>query len=304
MISSKDILKTRILVVGSNGRLGQSLVSKLKRRPKTELLCSSIEEKSLFDDVDYQQFDMTQKDEVKKVVLDFVPDYILNAAAYTNVDKCESERELAWKVNVSGVEYLAQYARIIDAHITHVSSDYVFDGVNGPYTETDPTNPISYYGRTKLASENALKISGTKNAIVRTNVLYGPSEFGNPDFVNWVIDNLSAGKEIRIVDDQINNPTFIPDLADGIIKIVDYNKDGIYHLGGKEFMNRYEFTIKIAEHFKLNKDLIKKIKTEDLNQPARRPLKSGLIILKAETELNYKPHELKETFIIMDKARS
>lgn len=297
-------MKTRILVVGSNGRLGQSLVKSLKKKNKTELLCCSIEEKSLFDDVEYQQVDMTQKDQVKKVVLDFVPDFIINAAAYTNVDKCESERELAWKINVAGVEFFSQYARIVDAHVTHVSSDYVFDGEDGPYTETDSTNPISYYGRTKLASENTLRISGAKYAIVRTNVLYGPSEFGNPDFVNWVVNSLSEGKEIRIVDDQINNPTFIPDLADGIIQIVDYNKDGIYHIGGKVFMDRYEFTLKIADHFNLNKKLISRIKTADLNQPARRPLKSGLITLKAETELNYKPHDLKETLILMSQQQT
>lgn len=106
MISSKDILKNRILIVGSNGRLGQSLTEKLKNKVKTELLCCSIEKESLFVDVEYRQVDMTKKEEVKKVVLDFVPDFIINAAAYTNVDKCETEREIAWKVNVAGAEYL------------------------------------------------------------------------------------------------------------------------------------------------------------------------------------------------------
>ncbi|HET53653.1 MAG TPA: dTDP-4-dehydrorhamnose reductase [Ignavibacteria bacterium] len=304
MISSKDILKRRILIVGSNGRLGQSLVKKIMTREKTELMCSSIENESLISGVEYKKADITKKDQVKKLVLDFVPDFIINAAAYTNVDKCESERELAWKINVSGVEYLAQYARLVDAHLTHVSTDYVFDGKDGPYTESDITNPISYYGRTKLASENALKISGTKCAIVRTNVLFGPSEFGEPDFVNWVVDSLTGKKKIRIVTDQINNPTFIPDIADGILKIVDLNKDGIYNLGGREFLSRFEFTEKIAEHFNLDTTLIEKIVTKDLKQPAPRPLKSGLITLKAETELNYKPRSLKEAFILMTKEQS
>jgi dTDP-4-dehydrorhamnose reductase len=304
MISSKDILKKRILIIGSNGRLGQSLVKKIMHREKTELMCGSIEEEPLIKDVDYRKVDITQKHQVKKLVLDFVPDFIINAAAFTNVDKCESERELAWKINVTGVEHLAQYARLVDAHLTHVSTDYVFDGKKGPYSETDQPNPISYYGRTKFASENALTISGAKYAIVRTNVLFGPSEFGEPDFVNWVIDSLSTGKKIRIVTDQINNPTFIPDLAEGILRIVDLNKDGIYNLGGRELLSRYDFTLRIAEHFSLNKKLIEKIKTSDLKQPAPRPLKSGLIILKAETELNYKPLSLKEAFIAMAKAQA
>lgn len=302
MLSSKDILKNRILIVGSNGRLGQSLTQKLKNKVKTELLCCSIERESPFDDVEYRQMDMTKKDQVKKVVLDFVPDFIINAAAYTNVDKCETERELAWKINVAGVEYFAQYARLVDAHITHISSDYVFDGEAGPYSEKDKPNPVSYYGRTKFASENALKISGAKYTIVRTNVLYGPSEFGNPDFVKWVIDSVNEGKEIKIVTDQINNPTFIPDLADGIIQIIDYNKDGIFNIGGAELMSRYDFTQKIADYFKLDKSLIKQIKTKELNQPAPRPRKSGLITLKAETELNYKPHSLDETLLIISKS--
>jgi len=304
MISSKDILKKRILIIGSNGRLGQSLVKKIMRRKKTELMCSSIEEEPLITGVEYRKVDITQKHQVKKLVLDFVPDFIINAAAFTNVDKCESERELAWKINVTGVEHLAQYARLVDAHLTHVSTDYVFDGKNGPYSETDQPNPISYYGRTKFASENALAISGAKYAIVRTNVLFGPSEFGEPDFVNWVIDSLTSGKKIRIVTDQINNPTFIPDLADGILRIVDLNKDGLYNLAGRELLSRYDFALRIAEHFALNKKLIEKIKTSDLKQPAPRPLKSGLIILKAETELNYKPLSLKEAFIAMAKAQA
>lgn len=304
MISSKDILKRRILIVGSNGRLGQSLVKKIMIREKTELLCSSIENESLIKGVEYSKTDITNKDQVKKLVLDFVPDYIINAAAFTNVDKCETERELAWKINVCGVENLAHYSRIVDAHLTHVSTDYVFDGNNGPYSESDSTNPISYYGRTKLASENSLKISGSKYAIVRTNVLFGPSEFGEPDFVNWVVDSLKSKKKIRIVTDQINNPTFIPDLADGIIKIIDLDRDGVYHLGGREFLNRFEFTEKIAAHFNLDASLIEKIITQELKQSAARPLKSGLITLKAETELNYKPRSLKEAFIIMTKEQS
>lgn len=304
MISSKDILKQRILIVGSNGRLGQCLVKKIKTLDKTELLCSSFESKSLIQDVEYCKVDITHKNQVKKLVLDFVPDFIINTAAYTNVDKCETERELAWKINVFGVEYLAQYARLIDAHLTHISTDYIFDGKNGPYSENDKPKPISYYGRTKFASENVLKISGAKYAIVRTNVLFGPSEFGEPDFVNWVVDSLRNEKKIRIVTDQINNPTFIPDLADGILRIIELNKDGIYNLGGNELLSRYDFTIKIAQHFDLNTKLIDKIKTKDLNQPAPRPLKSGLINLKAETELNYKPRSLEEAFILMTKEQT
>ena len=296
---STELVKRRIIIAGSNGMLGQRLIEFYNKLNDIELISTSVEEKSDFDDVDYVQADISNRNEIKKVVYDFCPDFIINAAAYTNVDKSESERELAWKINVKGVEYLSETARVLDSHLIHISTDYIFDGKNGPYTENDTPNPLGYYARTKLASENTLKISGCKNTILRTNVLYGTAKFSRPDFVKWVVESLRANKEIRIVDDQINNPTFIDDLVQGINKIVELRKEGIYNIGGNEFLNRYEFTLMIAEYFKLDKNLVKKIKTEELNQPARRPLKSGLITIKAQSELGYKPHSINQALELM-----
>ncbi len=301
MILSKDFLKKRILIVGSNGMLGQRLTEYYLRNEKVELLASSAEDESFIKEVEYRKIDITNKDEVKKLINDFYPDVIINAAAYTNVDGCETNKELAWNINVNGVANLAHYAWTCDAHIVHISSDYVFDGENGPYSETDRVHPISYYGRTKLASENTLKGSGVFATIIRTNVLYGPAKYGRPDFVKWVVNSLRENKTIRIVTDQINNPTYIDDLVSAISKIVEYKKEGLYHIGGKEFLSRFDFTIRIADFFELNKDLIVPIKTAELNQDAPRPLKSGLLTLKAEAELGYSPRELEETFLLMQK---
>lgn len=261
---------------------------------KFELLSLSVEEQAVFNDVDYIMCDITNREQVKRIVYDFCPDYIVNAAAFTNVDKSETEREQAWKVNVKAVEYIAEAARVIDAHLIHISSDYVFNGKNGPYSENAMPNPIGYYGRTKLASENALKISGTIYTILRTNVLYGTAPDSRPDFVKWVVESLRNKKNIRIVTDQVNNPTFIDDLVQGISKIIEFGRTGIYHIGGREFLSRFEFTNIIADYFHLDKSLVTPITTEELNQRARRPLKSGLITLKAETELGYKPHLIPE----------
>lgn len=261
---------------------------------KFELLSLSVEEQAVFNDVDYIMCDITNREQVKRIVYDFCPDYIVNAAAFTNVDKSETEREQAWKVNVKAVEYIAEAARVIDAHLIHISSDYVFNGKNGPYSENAMPNPIGYYGRTKLASENALKISGTIYTILRTNVLYGTAPDSRPDFVKWVVESLRNKKNIRIVTDQVNNPTFINDLVQGISKIIEFGRTGIYHIGGREFLSRFEFTNIIADYFHLDKSLVTPITTEELNQRARRPLKSGLITLKAETELGYKPHLIPE----------
>jgi len=142
------------------------------------------------------------------------------------------------------------------------------------------------------------------NTILRTNVLYGFFSNGKLDFVQWLINSLRTGKEVKIVTDQINNPTYVDDLVQGINKVIEYNKTGIFNIGGKEFLSRYEFSEKIADYFDLDKNLIKPITTPELNQPAKRPLKSGLITLKAETELGYKPHSIKESFAIMKKNLS
>ncbi|MBI1933828.1 MAG: dTDP-4-dehydrorhamnose reductase [Ignavibacteriales bacterium] len=290
------MIKKRILIVGSNGMLGQSLIEMLKFRSDIELCLSSAEDFSYFGDLNYSKIDIADKKNVKNLVMNFYPDFIINTAAYTNVDKCETERELAWSINVNGVENLAKYSVPSNAHLIHISSDYVFDGKEGPYTEQDIPNPISYYGRSKLAGENIIKRFNIKNTIIRTNVLFGSTKYGRPDFVKWVFDSLTKNQKIKIVTDQINNPTFINDIASAIIEVCDLGKTGIYNIGGNEFLNRFEFTRKIAQFFNLDFSLVEPILTKDLNQPAQRPLKSGLINLKAETEFNYKPKSLEQCF--------
>ncbi len=304
MMFSHDIIKKRILVFGANGMLGQRLVDFYSKQPTIQLLACSIEDEPVFEDIEYRKIDITRRDQVKDLLYDFYPDVIVNAAAFTNVDLSETEREQAWKINVKGVEYIAEVSRVLDSHIVHISSDYIFDGKKGPYSEKDKPNPLGYYARTKLASENVLRISGTFNTILRTNVLYGVAHNSRPDFVRWVVNSLRDEKRIRIVTDQINNPTFIDDLVQAISKVIEYKKFGVYNIGGKEFLSRFDFTIKIADFFDLDKNLVSQITTKDLNQPAPRPLKSGLIILKAETELGYKPHSINESLVKMKKELS
>lgn len=297
-----DIIKKRILIIGSNGMLGQRIAEFYNKSDKVELMCVSAEENSFIPKVQYKKLDISQKDQVKQIILNFFPDVIINTAAFTNVDKSETEREIAWKINVGGVENIALYSWTIDAHLIHFSTDYIFDGKNGPYTEDDKPNPIGYYGRTKLASENSIRVSGTRYTIVRSNVLYGPSKYGRPDFVKWVINSLQNGEKIRIVTDQIGNPTYIDDLVDAVNKIIEFKKEGVYNIGGREMISRFDFTLRIAKYFSLDEKLIVPILTKELNQPAARPLKSGLFTIKAETEIGFKPHTIEETFSLMQKV--
>ena len=164
----------------------------------------------------------------------------------------------------------------------------MFDGERGPYGESDRTNPISYYGRTKLASENVLRIAGTTSAIIRTMVLYGTGQGVKPNFALWLYSNLKEGKQIRVVDDQTGNPTLADDLALAILKIVELEKSGLYHIAGADIVSRYNFALSFAKIFGFNKKLIQPVKSSQFKQPAPRPLKSGFITLKAEVDLGLK----------------
>jgi dTDP-4-dehydrorhamnose reductase len=276
----------RILICGANGLLGQRLSLMLSTQNDYEVLNTSVERSFVYDKnlFDYNQLDITNRSDVKSLLSSFQPNVILNAAAATNVDWCESNREEAWKINVTAVENLAEAARKVDAHLLHVSTDYIFDGKNGPYDETAKPNPLGYYGKTKLASENAIRSAAIRHTIMRTMVLYGSGIGVKANFALWVINSLKAGKQITVVDDQIGSPTFVGDLAMALIKAFELNREGMYHVGGNQ-VSRYDFAMQAAEVFGLDATLIKRIKTSDLAQAAPRPMISGFITLKAETQL-------------------
>jgi dTDP-4-dehydrorhamnose reductase len=294
----------RILVTGANGLLGQHLVQIFSQQPKYELLFTSDEPTFYLNHrplLDYTQLDITSKSDVKSLVMSFHPDVIVNAAAMTNVDTCESQRELAWKINVHGVENLADVARMIGAKIIHVSSDYVFDGLRGPYGEDDRPNPINYYGKTKLASENVLRTGDVHFAIARTIVLYGTGKNVKQNFALFLVNALKEGKPIRAATDQVSNPTYVHDLAFGILRIVEQEAEGVYHLSGSERLSRYEFAHRVASVFGLDPGHIAAVKTDELHQAARRPLCSGFITLKAETELGYKPCDVTQGLLMLKR---
>jgi dTDP-4-dehydrorhamnose reductase len=202
------------------------------------------------------------------------PDYIIHTAALTNVDHCERDKRLAWNINVEGTKHIAEIAQKIDAKLIYVSTDYVFDGNKGMYKEDAPTNPIDYYGETKLEGEKVVKDLGNY-IIARPSVLYGWNPI-KPNFVTWVIDELRKGKEINIAKDQLNTPTLADNLAELILELIGRDETGIYHISGSERINRYDFAIKIAEIFNLNKDRIKPITSDQLNWIAKRPMDSSL----------------------------
>lgn len=295
-----ELRKKRVLIAGSNGKLGSSLADYFSNNHEYETLCAGAEEESFIEGAQYEKIDITKRNNVKSLFHEFFPDVVINSAGFTNVDLCETSKEFSWNINVKGTENLAMLAWAIDAHMIHFSSDYIYDGKEGPYSEEDVPNPISYYGRTKLASENSLRSSGARFTIFRTNVLYGSVNRALPDFVKWVIESLRMGRKVKIVTDQINNPTYIGDLISCVIKSVQNDIQGIYHIGGADFISRIEFARRIAHYFKLDESLLVPVTTAELNQSAPRPLKSGLVYKKAETDFNFKPTDLEETFRLIE----
>jgi dTDP-4-dehydrorhamnose reductase len=281
----------RILICGSNGLLGQRLALMLSTQTDYEVLNTSHHRTFVFDHklFDFTQLDITRRGDVRSLVTSFQPDVILNAAARTDVDWCEEHREEAWGVNAVGVENLIDAAKKVKAQLIHVSSDYVFDGKGGPYREEDRPNPINYYGKTKLAGENALRASGLDHAIIRAMVVYGAGIGVKENFALWVVRNLRRRQQIRCATDQVSNPTSVTDLALAVVRAFESREDGLFHVCGSDRVSRYEFAGQIADVFGLDPHLIEPVRAEELSQSARRPAVTGYITLKAETALGFRP---------------
>lgn len=283
MMANLKLLKNRILVTGANGLLGQKIVHVFEN--DFEIHGSGRKKRPSLSNIDYTSCDITRRDEIRKLIKSLKPNFVINAAAYTDVDGCEHDKENCWKVNVNGPENLAYAAKSVGAVLIHISTDYVFDGSEGNYTEDSIPNPLGYYGRAKLAGENAIIISGAEYAIIRTMILFGTGVDLRPNFATWLVEKLSHDEPVRIVDDQFGQPTLIDDLALAIRKIVELDKTGLFHICGSEYINRYDFALKLAEIFRLDPALITPIKTDELQQKAQRPLKSKFSLERLKAEL-------------------
>ncbi len=289
-------LYERILITGANGLVGQELVTLLSRCPTFDVLATGRQEQSPLPEgsFGYTPLDITSARDVRNLCLDFAPTLIINCAAMTQVDRCEVERERCWEVNVKGVEYLTRAARQVGAGFIHLSTDFVFNGASGPYREEDRPEPINFYGRSKLASENIVRASGLSRwHIVRTVLLYGTGhKLPRKNIVLWALEKLAQGEPLRIVTDQWRTPTYAPDLARGIEQVIRHGRPGIYHISGRELLTVYDFIRRVAHFFDLDTSLVRPIDSISLGQIAVRPPRTGFVILKAETELGYRPRSI------------
>jgi dTDP-4-dehydrorhamnose reductase len=286
----------KILVTGANGLLGQKLCLLLDKDNEVDLIATTRGKLSfVLEKGKFVVLDVTKPQQVEEVISTEKPDVIIHTAAMTNVDQCEIERQACWLNNVNAVEFLVSASQKIDAHFIHVSTDFIFDGTDGPLDELATPNPVSYYGESKLAGEQAVLNSKLKWAILRTVLVYGiTSDMSRSNIVLWVKKSLEEGKKINVVDDQWRTPTLAEDLAMGCALAAKQKAIGIYNISGEEMMTPYDIAIQTADFFQLDKSLIHQTDSTQFKQTAKRPPKTGFIIKKAKIQLGYEPHSFKE----------
>jgi dTDP-4-dehydrorhamnose reductase len=300
----------KILITGSNGLLGQKLVELIAQKTNYQLIATSRGENRLnlpHLNYEYHSLDITKKEEIETVLNKFLPNIVIHTAAMTNVDECETNKEGCWAQNVVATENIAQFCAKKGIFLLHLSTDFIFDGKSGPYKENDTPNPISYYGESKLAAEKALEntfkdINTNLYAIARTVLVYGiAQDMSRSNIILWVKKSLEERKNIKVVDDQWRTPTLAEDLAEGCFLIVSKKKAGIFNIAGKNLLTPYHMAMAMADFFDLPSSYITRADSSTFSQPAKRPPKTGFILDKAITTLEYQPHSFIEGLSILKK---
>ncbi len=292
----------KILISGASGLLGTAL-SKDFSEAGYKVYSGFLTHKPKFGTP--IRINITDEREVYNIAKRLKPNVIINSAALTNVDTCETKKDLAWKINVDGTKNLLKYAEKTGAKFILISTDYVFDGEKGLYTEEDMPNPINFYGYTKLKAEEIVMRNYDNYLIVRTSVIYGPiPSSGKKNFALWIFENLKLGKKIKIIVDQWNSPTLNINLSKMILEAVEKDLSGIYHFAGNDRVSRYEFALEFASVFGLDKNLIEEIRMDEINWRARRPKDSSLNVSKAKKILDNKPLRLREALKILRETLS
>ncbi len=293
-----------IVVTGSNGLLGQKITEKVLKEGGVNLIATArgANRYPVTEGYIYAEMDISKAEEVRAVIAKFKPDAIIHTAAVTNVDIAEANKELAFELNVEAVQTLIEVCEKNDVQLIHLSTDFIFDGEEGPYAEEDTANPLSYYGETKLLAEQAIKKSKCRWTILRTILVYGiVSDMSRSNIVLWAKGALEKREPLNVVNDQWRMPTLAEDLADGCLLAVAHGAQGVYHISGKNMMSISELVAKVADFWSLDKSLINEISGASLNQTAKRPGKTGFILDKSMTELNYHPHSFEEGLAILDE---
>lgn len=293
-----------VLVTGSNGLLGQKLTEKILAEGRVKLIATSkgANRYPVNEGYVYAEMDILDANNVRAVIEQYQPDVIIHTAAMTNVDICEGNKENCIRLNVEAVATLLSLCEEKHIHLIHLSTDFVFDGANGPYSEGDEVNPLSYYGESKVKAEELIKASKVNWAIIRTILVYGiTNDMSRSNIVLWAKAALEKGNPINVVNDQWRMPTLAEDLAEACILAAEKDAKGIYHISGKDYMSIAALVRKVAEHWSIDASVINEMNSDTLNQTARRPMRTGFVLDKAIRDLGYQPHSFQEGLKVMEK---
>lgn len=284
----------KVIVVGGSGLLGQQLVHLLKQK-KFDVYATYHSEPINKDG--FFSLDITKNDDTNAFITGIKPDVVVLTAAFTDVDACEQYKEAAFSVNVTGAGNVAKACEAVGAKMVYISSDYVFSGEKGNYKEVDKTDPIDYYGLTKLKGEEQVQNVCSDYIIARSSVLYGAHK---PNFVTWILSKLEQNKSISIVTDQIVSPTYTRDLSEQLLTLLDHDVSGIFHTAGGEIISRFDFAIQTAEVFDLDVNLVKPTSMKEMKWVAKRPKNSSLNVSKI-TKFK-KPYTLEKSLGLLRKV--
>jgi dTDP-4-dehydrorhamnose reductase len=293
-----------ILTTGSNGLLGKKITEKVLVEGRVNLIATSVgvNRYPVEEGYEYVEMDILNPEQVKEVIEKYRPDAVIHTAAMTNVDDCEADKALCLRLNVDAVATILSICEEKNIQLIHLSTDFVFDGKNGPYREEDAVNPVSYYGESKVMAEELIKNSKANYAILRTILVYGISHnMSRSNIVLWAKGALEKASPINVVNDQWRMPTLAEDLAEACLLAVEHNARGIYHISGKDYMSIADLVRKVADYWKLDQSYINEISSASLNQTAKRPVKTGFVLDKAIKDLGYNPHSFEEGLLILEQ---
>lgn len=244
------------------------------------------------------RFDVSDKVQVREAFHKINPEVVVHSAAMTDVDKCETDKNLAWKINVVGTENIAEATKRTKAFLVFVSTDYVFNGKKGRYDENDTPDPINYYGVTKLEAERLVQKLIEEHCIVRASVIFGSTPAaGKTNFALWLLNKLKRREQANIVTDQWNSPTLNSNMAEMTLEILEQKLEGIFHISGATRINRYDFATLLAQTFRLDSKLIQAVTSEYFSWPATRPRDSSLSTTKARRLLENKPLKISRALV-------
>jgi len=292
-----------ILTTGSNGLLGQKITEKILLEKRFNLIATSkgVNRYPVTEGYVYEEMDILNPERMAEVVLKYKPDAIIHTAAMTNVDTAEADKELCKQLNVDAVENLVHICGKHQTQLIHLSTDFVFDGLKGPYRENDIVNPVSYYGQSKVLAEAMIQKSNINYAIIRTILVYGIThDMSRSNIVLWAKGALEKGMPINVVNDQFRMPTLAEDLAEACFLAIEKRAGGIFHISGKDYISIADIVRKVADYWSLDHQIVSEISSSTLNQIAKRPVKTGFVLDKAMKDLGYNPRSFEEGLKIVE----